>query len=70
MNFANGMKRMATMTTSEKGGTIFTTTGEGKLLDLFTKFSFTDTDQMQKIKIIKPGLRFHKKDDKKKKKKE
>ena len=35
MNFANGMKRMATMTTSEKGGTIFTTTGEGKLLDLF-----------------------------------
>jgi hypothetical protein len=25
---------------------------------------------MQKIKIIKPGLRFHKKDDKKKKKKE
>ena len=43
---------------------------QGKLLDLFTKFSFTDTDQMQKIKIIKPGLRFHKKDDKKKKKKE
>lgn len=35
MNFANGMKRMATMTTSEKGGTVFTTTGEGKLLDLF-----------------------------------
>ena len=33
---------------------------QGKLLDLYSQFSFTDTDQMHKIRIKNPGLRFHK----------
>ena len=32
----------------------------GKLIDLTCNFSFTDTDQMQKLKI-KPGIRLHRK---------
>lgn len=35
MKFSEGMNRMASEVLSEKMGTVFTTTGEGKLLDLF-----------------------------------
>ena len=33
---------------------------QSKFLDLYSQFSFTDTDQMHKIHIKNPGLRFHK----------
>ena len=33
----------------------------GKHRDLYFSFSFTDTDEMHKLKITKPGIRFHKK---------
>lgn len=33
----------------------------GKWRDLYCSFSFTNTDQMQKLKIMKPGIKFHKK---------
>ena len=39
----------------------------GKLIDLTCSFSFTDTDQMQKLKI-KPGIRLHRKTEKTNKK--
>ena len=32
----------------------------GRIRDLYFSFSFTDTDQMQKMKITKSGLKFHK----------
>ncbi len=32
----------------------------GKLLDLSCYFTFTDTDQMHKLKV-KPGIKFHRK---------
>ena len=32
----------------------------GKIRDLYFSYSFTDTDQMQKMKITKPGIKFHK----------
>ena len=32
----------------------------GMRRDLFCSFSFTNTDEMQKIKITKPGIKFHK----------
>ncbi|MDY6249387.1 MAG: hypothetical protein SPL55_08195 [Prevotella sp.] len=33
---------------------------QSNFLDLYSQFTFTDTDQMHKIKIKHPGLRFHK----------
>ena len=33
---------------------------QGKFRDLYCTFRFTDTDQMHKMKIIKPGVKFHK----------
>ena len=33
----------------------------GKWRDLYCSFSFTNTDQMHKLKIMKPGIKFHKK---------
>ncbi len=38
----------------------------GKLLDLSCRFSFTDTDEMNKMKVTKAGLKFHKRDEKEK----
>lgn len=38
----------------------------GKLLDLSCRFSFTDTDQMNKMKITKAGIKLHKRDEKEK----
>lgn len=35
----------------------------GKIRDLYFSFSFTNTDEMQKLKITKPGIRFHKMSD-------
>lgn len=35
----------------------------GKFRDLYFSFSFTNTDEMHKLKIIKPGIRFHKMTD-------
>lgn len=32
----------------------------GRIRDLYFSYSFTDTDQMQKMKITKPGIKFHK----------
>ena len=32
----------------------------GKIRDLFFSYSFTDTDDMQKMKMSKPSIRFHK----------
>ncbi len=32
----------------------------GRIRDLYFSFSFTDTDQMQKMKVTKSGLKFHK----------
>ena len=32
----------------------------GKIRDLFFSYSFTDTDNMQKMKMSKPSIRFHK----------
>ena len=32
----------------------------GKHRDLYISFSFTNTDEMQKMKITKPGIKFHK----------
>lgn len=31
----------------------------GRIRDLYCTFSFTDTDEMQKMKITKPGIKFH-----------
>ena len=36
---------------------------QGKWRDLYCSFTFTDTDQMHKMKIRHPGIRFHKKSD-------
>ena len=38
--------------------------GEGKFVDLLCKFSFTNTNEMKKTKIV-PGIKFHKKEQKK-----
>ena len=32
----------------------------GKIRDLYFSYSFTNTDEMQKMKITKPGIKFHK----------
>lgn len=40
---------------------------QGKFINVYTNFSFTNTDQMQKLKV-KPGIGFHHKKDKKDKK--
>ena len=32
----------------------------GRIRDLYFSYSFTDTDQMQKMKVTKPGIKFHK----------
>jgi hypothetical protein len=32
----------------------------GRIRDLFFSYSFTDTDNMQKMKMSKPSIRFHK----------
>ena len=33
---------------------------EGKYRDLYTSFSFTNTDEMHKMRLFKPGIKFHK----------
>jgi len=48
---------------------------QGRLLEFHSQFSFTDTDQLNKLTIIKPGIKFTKKGtakkkDRKKKRKE
>lgn len=37
---------------------------KGKRIDLYCSFSFTDTEEMHKMKITNPGIKFHKRDDK------
>ena len=35
----------------------------GRIRDLYFSYSFTNTDEMQKMKISKPGIKFHKETD-------
>lgn len=42
----------------------------GRIRDLYFSYSFTDTDQMQKMKITKPGIKFHKESEEYKAQKE
>jgi hypothetical protein len=33
----------------------------GKLVDIYCSFIATDTDDLRKMKVVKPGIKFHKK---------